>query len=605
VSSTSGTSLEFRCPNCSRRLRIGAHAAGRTLQCPSCAQPVVVPQPSTAVPVQQAATADQLSDASPEGLDAANTPPLSLAGESPHGSASESANASRRVAADAADAATDASGASPGAGDAADGAEQRDAPVHKRSIFDDDLPDLAELEPSTNRGNLQAILGIQGLDELLPPAPPPVTQRPGGSGQPPTGPRSVASRAQGGAEPPRAPAPRPASASHRGATPHDTAAAGPAGDAGEAELDPREQQYRVSCPRCDTPHYVRVKEQGQKLKCPDCHSEFKIPGPPPGWRPSSKPPQDNWGTGLLNSWEDDVKTHQRSREQAESMLSKAAAELDEDELDKLYQGDFDMTGFVRRTFGFLHDPTVVIHVVAYACAFSLLYGVAAYWDLKLAEGDNGFAFLRWISVPLVQLIIALPMFSVLVALLEAVANGQTKIPEWRGFNLMEDLGEIFLFMCAFVAAILPGVVLGRMLAPDWGPYQTMLSMLSTFLLLPITLLSMLDHGSIFPPLSTDVVKSLRLATEAWGTYYLKTGVAFAIVLVTALVLASAQPLGGAVVGFLIPFLIFFTTQQLGVLALDIGDHLSFAHSTERDEDAADSRSPAGTTQDDRESGATG
>ena len=103
---------------------------------------------------------------------------------------------------------------------------------------------------------------------------------------------------------------------------------------------------------------------------------------------------------------------------------------------------------------------------------------------------------------------------------------------------------------------------------------------TTFLLFPVLLLSMLDNGSMFQPVSTLVFRSITGSAEAWGAYYLKTLFGFFCVQVAWFLLLGTNPLAAAVGGFLVPWLLFFTCQQIGALAQGIGEYLSFEFASE-------------------------
>ena len=96
-----------------------------------------------------------------------------------------------------------------------------------------------------------------------------------------------------------------------------------------------------------------------------------------------------------------------------------------------------------------------------------------------------------------------------------------------------------------------------------------------FLLFPILMLSMLDNGSPLQPFSGAVVTSIAQVPEAWGGYYLKTLFAFGSVMVLWFILLGRNPLMSAIAGFTVPWLLFFTCQQIGALADSIAEHLSF------------------------------
>jgi hypothetical protein len=100
------------------------------------------------------------------------------------------------------------------------------------------------------------------------------------------------------------------------------------------------------------------------------------------------------------------------------------------------------------------------------------------------------------------------------------------------------------------------------------------TMFTTFLAFPIILLSMLDNESLFNPVSPDVWRSLSSGYEAWAAYYFKTFAAYTFVFIAWCILFGRYPVLTAIAGGMLPWLIFFTAQQLGVLAMDISEQLA-------------------------------
>lgn len=419
----------------------------------------------------------------------------------------------------------------------------------KRSVFDDDLPELSELQhPSRPSRSIEDLLSAhvgesrgssQPLSDLVPELPP----IPKGKSQ--RRPGSVPSAA-------------PSEAS-----------------------DP---EYRIACKACGTVQYVRISQKGQRIQCPDCHLKFPIPAPPPGWKPNpqaeQRDSQNDWhslsGDGLQPA---DSQDTQRSR--AARMLELADQQALDEDLDRLYEDDFDTASFVQRTFGFLKDPVVLAYIFGYAIIFA---GIFALGQLAANEADThfgkGLMLITFIGAPVVGFLFALPMLSGGIALIESVANGQRRVAEWPSFNLFDNAGDMVAITAALLGALIPGFLLGSWLGgedPGAGRIQIAGMMASSLVLFPVFLLSMLDNGSLFAPISSSVISSFRQATEAWAAYFLKTFVAFAtILLLWLLLLGEDKPIAlAALAGSLLPLLIFFTCQQIGALAGSISEHLSF------------------------------
>lgn len=348
-----------------------------------------------------------------------------------------------------------------------------------------------------------------------------------------------------------------------------------------------DNEYRVVCNTCGTAQYVAPSTQGMKLQCPDCHSSFKVPPPPAGWKPKtarkaapsrrmSDAIDDELGFVPSDPAEDSADMHKRDRVQ--DLLEKARGEVTLEHDDEYYAADFDNANFVQRTFGFVRDPMTMVQIGIYAFVF---FGVFATAQFGLNDTESqfgrGMLLITVILVPLVALLFALPMLSGGLALIESVANKQQRVEELPAFNLFDNGADLLVIALAFFASLVPGFIVGRVAGGEdlQVVFELCGMVLSGFILFPIFLLSMMDNGSIFAPVSSSVLQSIPKAAEAWGGYYLKTFVASSVVILLWLILLGRSPILAGLAGTLLPVLIFFTCQQIGVLADGIGNHLSF------------------------------
>lgn len=357
--------------------------------------------------------------------------------------------------------------------------------------------------------------------------------------------------------------------------------------------EPTQFQYRVACPGCGTQIYVNQGAEGTKTKCPDCFTIFKVPRPPANWKPSHVSVRHNTfdsSAPLTGDSDATIQEIDRRRQQrTQAMLELAESELENERYSQRDFGqDFDTASFIQGTFGFLKDPMAVGFCLGYSLLISIVFAA-----IHHGTNDESKIFLVP-AAALVGLITLLPMFSAAMALLESVANRQLRVSQWPGFNVYEYAADIFVVASSAIAGALPGYLLGLWLGGDLdgsGRIQINGAMLSTFILFPVFLISMLDNGSAFQPVSWDVLRSMKLAAEAWAGYYLKTLIAFAgTMLCWYLLLGQGKPdVLAAMAGTLLPLLLFFTFQQLGTLASSIAEHLSFTFTPTESEDEAESQ----------------
>lgn len=516
--------LEFQCPKCAKRLKASAKAAGKKFQCPACGQAVKVP----GVAPEVNADDDWLNLGEPtKEPERASPKPTAK----PNPQASSSARAKQDSSPKQPSTASTSSTSSKSSSTTGNASQAESKP---RSVFDDDLPQLAELEDTPKRPAMPDLLGVD-LEELVPVKPKPAA-------------RNTARSTSESAEPKKSDGSKKAAA-----------------------LDPANAQYRCACPACATPQYVTPARQGKIIRCPDCFTEFKIPPPPPGWVPTT-PANVKFGTDLVDASPTDT---EQFRSNAQDLLRNAEKELDDDDIDSMYDMDFDNASFIQRTFGFMFDATAMFQIAMFSVFFAILFA-AEFYCLHKTEENMGYALFAGLCIPVLALIVSFPMFGTALSILESVANGQSKVREWQGFNFFDHIGEMMLFAIAAAVSALPGFLVGGLIAKgvDNALIVVLATMLTSFIAFPIVLLSMMDNESLINPFSGDVLKSISVGSEAWGAYYFKTFAANFVVFLAWAMLLRPNPILSAIAGLLFPLLFFFTIQQLGVLAFDISEHLS-------------------------------
>lgn len=590
--------IDFVCPKCAKRLKAKAALAGRRVKCPKCLEQITL---ATSTPLATVPVASQDDDWLNLGAPAIADVTARQQVVEENKAAKERERTARRnkeqarrqsspnVTAESLEAASRqrllAESCRP-VGDRAKNTEDdlpSLAPIDdslptiakrpstdtnsKRSIFDDDLPELAELQPSSNPTSSGGKLAVKHagidlskldeLDALVPDL---------------------------GATPARRPAPNAAGNKSRSGAAGAGSLSSLLDDLSQPanKSENKDPEYRIACTACGTAQYVRLSLKGSKIKCPDCFLEFKVPPPPLGWTGQKKPKLQLTNEDIPLSAAEELhhaQTLESQRSRASHILEKAQQQVTDDDLERLYDGDFDTAGFVQRTFGFLKDPVAVAHIIGFAIVFAMLFALGQFAANNLDSGfGRGVLLLATIGGPVIGLLFAMPMLSGGLALLESVANGQKKVTEWPGFNLFDNFGDIAAILSALLGSMVPGFLIGTYLGgdePGAGRFQIAGMMFTTFAFFPVILLSMLDNGSVFAPLSNAVFRSFREAAEPWAGYYLKTFMAFSAVMLMWLLLLGKNEILAAIAGCFFPLLVFFTCQQIGALADGISDHLSF------------------------------
>jgi len=286
-------------------------------------------------------------------------------------------------------------------------------------------------------------------------------------------------------------------------------------------------------------------------------------------------------------------TREFGRSTAEDYLARATKEVEKDhreERDEVY--DFDSAGWLKRTFAFLGDPTLIIVAITTGL---FMGGTLVASGMAATLMPNASASARIFGTMLVLILLGVPLLIVTlgngIAVLEASANRLKRISNWPIFNPSEAMAEILVVVVAFGYAILPGGLVSWF-GSSIGlttEMRTAVILLSAYFLYPIFLLGMLDNQSVGEPFSREVLDSIRSRSDAWAAMYLLTGLAMALVFLMYLVAVAGSDVSRFFFGFCLPIIIFFIFHQFGVLGSRISDvtNLAFEGEEGDDQNAAD------------------
>jgi hypothetical protein len=349
---------------------------------------------------------------------------------------------------------------------------------------------------------------------------------------------------------------------------------------------PREEEFRYPCKVCGTAMYARKKDIGSMARCPDCYSEFSVPSPPKSTKPKTPGPKlESYADLPLVPPEDaKEKSREAGRSSAAEYLANAEKELDNvEDQRRSVSYDFDTSGWFKRTFAFLADPTLIILSFGVGAILGGVFILSSLMEATLAMKSEdagsfgGMLILILAGSPFIVLTLANG-----IAVLESSANQHKHVERWPMFNPTDSMGEIAMVVTASVYAALPGGVMSAGIA--WLEMDQAIGfgmvLLSAFLLFPIILLSMLDNQSFGQPVSGEVVHSITAKADAWAAMYLVTGLGF-----TGIFLGYLSARVGSMglqfaYGLLLPIAIYFIFHQYGVLASCITDLVR----SERNED---------------------
>jgi DNA-directed RNA polymerase subunit RPC12/RpoP len=366
---------------------------------------------------------------------------------------------------------------------------------------------------------------------------------------------------------------------------------------------PLRTDFRYPCKVCSTSMYADIKEVGNKVRCPDCYTEFSIPSPPPGWnKPKNIGPtslDDGAAMPLAAAEGRGVRTSGPTTSTAEVMMERAAASLaEDDEKTRREIYDFESSGWAIRNFGFLKDPSaIVIALVTGVFLGGALVGALTIGSMAAnsTTDPERKESIRGIANNLALAILAAPIFLGAlangVAVLEAAANQLQRIARWPAFNIGEAMDEVMVVAAAFGIAALPGALLqwfgSSIGVPDI--LATIVMLMLTWFAFPVLLLSMLDNQAVTEPISQDVIKSMQSRHNAWGAMYMMTAMAFLFLFGLYLLQTNDRSGLRFTIGLITPILIFFVFHQYGLLAARISSvtELGFESIEDDEEDQLD------------------
>ena len=337
-----------------------------------------------------------------------------------------------------------------------------------------------------------------------------------------------------------------------------------------------EVHFTFSCPVCDSRITAKRANEGDKLRCSDCHSDLTIPKPPPIKQAKETSPSELESFALApesqisRGAENDpwVKNADQLLEEAAKPESTKFVSLSADE---------DPEGGWMHSIGIrMKDSGVIAHLIllgAMMGAFTFL-ATSIHWLITV------------FTLPIIFVILVIVLVASF-AIMMATANGHDQIDEWPTM----DPSEWFDTMGAVLSAMAVTVAPIGLLAFLFGFSNTLvlgLSLAAMFSMFPIVLLSMLDAQSMTGIVSPTVIKSINHRGEDWGTFYLLSAFLL-LVTIGLLVYLSGTSFGMGVFGCLIVAVFFVYFTLLGRLARGIQSvvHFEPLGKSKEDEDQDD------------------
>jgi hypothetical protein len=269
-----------------------------------------------------------------------------------------------------------------------------------------------------------------------------------------------------------------------------------------------------------------------------------------------------------------VRSDVTDKSKTKEILDKAAVAVDNEREDlEDLNTSFDSKRWLNLMFGFMRDPVIIIATIVFGIfTASWFASMAAMGTVVKMEPIQ--ALIAQIAIFVVLCFPILGSICVVgLAILPMAANRKSRVEEWPFGRIAESFGECMMVLASLIAASIPGGMLASALNAAGSHPAVSLAFLfvSVWGFFPILLLSLIENGSIFEPYSKEVLASLKSKKDAWGGMYMQTALAW-FVLYFAILMGLGPGITGALfVGFLFPFVCFFVSNQIGLLAGRISD----------------------------------
>jgi DNA-directed RNA polymerase subunit M/transcription elongation factor TFIIS len=438
----------------------------------------------------------------------------------------------------------------------------------RRSVFDDDLPDLLALEVQPTKAPTLS-------------NPSKATGSPSKPSSPTGAPSSARSAASERSN-------KPASDPYLSDIQLEALGANPSGKAassnGSKNIDDlslnspalgddfaisEDDEFRFSCKVCGTLLNASKTRIGKKTRCPDCYSELTIPKPAVKQKPPEIKLDEKIHVKLAPIDTRDSRRENSSTRSTKEILDKAAVEADREfeEIEAVNYA-FDTKRWLSLIFGFLRDPLVIMAAVILGLVTSCwLFAIEAMGTL-VRMGTAVALFARVAILGVFFFPIAGSIFLCGIAVLTMAANRAPKVEDWPFSRLGESIGDCAMVMMSIFIASIPGGLLGAMIMSlGANPVIAMgFAMVSIWGLSPIILLSMINNNSMFEPYSNVVVQSMKSFGDAWGAMYIQSGLAYGVLFSFVAIASMEGAWGEIALGLVLPVICMFIFNQIGVLA---------------------------------------
>jgi DNA-directed RNA polymerase subunit RPC12/RpoP len=322
---------------------------------------------------------------------------------------------------------------------------------------------------------------------------------------------------------------------------------------------------RLLCSRCSTMMYARVEHVGKRLKCPDCGTVNAIPAPQPTAAPFVPPDAHD----LILDAAPPPTADLRRKEIADRLMAQAMEEVAQKESKRPQVPDRPLRSGIYR---FLFYPSTLALWLLFAGGMVACLAIGHVITDVLRDGGYG-SILAAFLVPVMSVMtigllgLAAPHF---LTIIEHTADGHDRIPDWPSHDLLSRIRAILFWFNGLAMSTAPGMLAVTALRLIHVPVSPTFGLISTIVLFPAVMLSLLINNSVVYFYSPLVFRTFSRHRSAWLSFYAQTvGLAAVLVLFTVTI-AWSTPEASTIADFcvLVPLAMYVTVycRLLGRLA---------------------------------------
>lgn len=375
--------------------------------------------------------------------------------------------------------------------------------------------------------------------------------------------------------------------------------------------------FTVSCPLCGTRQDVTSKQIGRKVKCPDCHSAFKIQEPHRSARRArldekaeqdgdfqlSQPVASTLRSKISDEWMGVAK-----EELAKDAAKRAPAPSPQDVIqqtirkanEEFEQQIEEQPEFPRHPFrtGILRLftlPTTIGRWIVTAIALEMELS-AIEMAIRSARGggfEQVFALFFGIFAIVFGFLLFCFISTSMLVVTQHSSQGRDQITSWPGVNVLDWAFESWPMIATLFLTFAPGVLLGQLIAAISSdstsiPWLSVgIGVISMTLFFPVLLLSFMENSALY---SKPIWRSVIACQSVWLSFWLHSGTLVLLLgVLVSLRLKSGSGLWAFVldVGILFGLLVYF--RLLGRLSWASDEALVQLEARRAAQNAADSK----------------